>query len=247
MVVREPTGEDELFIVEVASPPLPAMLELSRRVVRTIAGAPLDWPGLPASDLDGAALAIRRAWIGDTIRTDAVCPKPGCGERIDASFGIQRYIDHHSPRRRRGVVAPTADGWFTLAGSAARFRIPTIGDLLDASFSEDPAQALGRRCVDSAEISRPLARRLDRALAALAPRLDGLIGGSCPACGHELTLRFDPLAYTLSELRDVFSAIHFETHALASEYGWPEATILALPRRRRRRYASIVAGERAAA
>jgi hypothetical protein len=247
VVVREPTGEDELFIVETPSQPLPAMLELSRRVVRAIAGAPLDWPGLPASDLDAAALAIRRAWIGDTIRTDTVCAEPGCGERIDVSFGIQTYIDHHRPRRPRGVVATTADGWFTLAGSAARFRIPTIAHLLGATSSEDPAQALARDCVDSAGISRPLARRLDRALAALAPRLDGLIGGTCPACGHELTLRFDPLTYTLRELRDVFSGIHLETHALASEYGWPEATILALPRGRRRRYASIVAGERAAA
>jgi hypothetical protein len=98
--------------------------------------------------------------------------------------------------------------------------------------------------VDPPELSRALARRLDRALTALAPSLDGLVGGNCPACGHEVALRFDPLAYTLAELRHAFSAIHLETHSLASAYGWPEETILALPRDRRRRYAAFVVGER---
>jgi len=247
VAVREPTGEDELFIVETTLAPLPAMLELSRRVVRTGAGAPLDWFGLAVADLDAAALAIRRAWIGEAICTDAACPQPGCRERIDISFDIVRYVEHHRPRRPRGAVAGAEDGWFTLAGSTVRFRIPTVADLLDAASAEHPVPALTARCVDPAEISPPLARRLDRALSALAPRLDDLLGGACPACGRDVALRFDPLPYTLSELRGVFSGIHFETHALASEYGWPEATILALPRGRRRRYASIVAEERAAA
>ena len=43
-------------------------------------------------------------------------------------------------------------------------------------------------------------------------------------------MRFDPLAYTLAELRNAFSGIHLETHALAAAYGWPEEAILALPR-----------------
>jgi hypothetical protein len=60
-------------------------------------------------------------------------------------------------------------------------------------------------------------------------------------------MRFDPLGYTLGELRNVFSGIHYETHALASAYGWPEDAILALPRGRRRRYASIVTDERSVA
>ena len=57
-------------------------------------------------------------------------------------------------------------------------------------------------------------------------------------------MRFDPLVYTLTELRNAFSGIHLETHALATAYGWPEEAILALPRGRRRRYASIIADER---
>ena len=59
-------------------------------------------------------------------------------------------------------------------------------------------------------------------------------------------MHFDPLTYTLTELLSAFSGIHLETHALAAVYGWPEEAILALPRTRRRRYASIIADERLA-
>ena len=244
LTVREPTGEDELYVVETALAPLPALLELARRVGSTVAGGPLDWASLPATDLDAAALAMRRSWVGEVIRTDVMCPGPGCQERIDVSFGIGDYIEHHRPQRPRGVTEAPDNGWFTLAGATARFRIPTVADLLAATSGDRPAETLSGRCVDAPEISRALARRLDRALSALAPSLDDNLGGSCPACGHDVTMRFDPLAYTLAELRNTFSAIHLETHALASAYGWPEEAILALPRSRRRRYASIIADER---
>ena len=103
LAVREPTGEDELYVVETALAPLPAFLELARRVASTVTGGSLDWTSLPATDLDAAALVIRRSWIGDAIRTDARCPGPGCRERIDVSFGIGDYLQHHRPRRPRGV------------------------------------------------------------------------------------------------------------------------------------------------
>jgi hypothetical protein len=244
LAVGEPSGEDELFVVETALAPLPAWLQLARRVGTSAVGGPLDWMALPAADLAAAALTIRRAWIGDAIRTDTECPSPGCGERIDVNFGVGDYLEHHRPRRPRGVTRGADDGWFTLTGVTVRFRIPTVGDLVEARSGDRPDAVLAERCVDPPEVSRAFARRLDRALSALAPSLDGLVGGSCPACGHELTMRFDPLAYTLSELRDAFSGIHLETHALASAYGWPEPAILALPRDRRRRYAALAVGER---
>jgi hypothetical protein len=244
LAVREPTGEDELYLVETTLAPLPALLELARRVTSTTAGGPLDWARLPATDLDAAALVIRRSWIGEVIRTDASCPGPGCGERIDVSFGIEDYLQHHRPRRPRGLTEAPGEGWFTLAGETVRFRLPTVADLLATATGDRPAEALSGRCVDAPEISRALARRLDRALSALAPSLDDLLGGRCPACGHEVTMRFDPLVYTLAELRNAFSGIYLETHALATAYGWPEETILALPRGRRRRYASFIADER---
>jgi len=246
LALREPTGEDEIYVLETTLAPLPAVLELARRVATTFTGGPVDWASLPATDLDAAALMVRRSWIGDVIRTDASCPGTGCRERIDVSFGIGDYLRHHRPRRPRSVIGMAGTGWFTLTGAAVRFRLPTVADLLAAAACDQPAEELCSRCIDAPELSRPLARRLDRALSALAPNLDDLLGGSCPACGHQVTMRFDPLAYTLAELRQAFSGIHLEVHALASAYGWPEAAILALPRSRRRRYASMIDRERRA-
>ncbi len=240
LAVREPAGADEVFVVETALAPMPTLLELARRVASTIAGDPLDWASLPATDLDAAALVIRQSWIGDTIRTDTRCPAQGCRERIDVSFGIGAYLEHHRPRQPRGVTETPDDGWFTLVRAPVRFRIPTVADLLAAASDGRPAETLSSRCVDAPDMSRALARRVDRALAALAPSLDDLLGGTCPACGQAVTMRFDPLGYTLAELRNVFSAVYLETHALAAAYGWPEGAILALPRSRRRRYASVI-------
>lgn len=246
LAVREPTGEDELFLVETLLPPLPAILELAARVARTVAGDTLDWLSLPAADISAAALEIRRSWIGDLVRTDARCPDPGCGERIDVSFSIADYLRHHRPRRPRGLTEAPGEGWFTVAGSQVRFRLPTAADLLAVASQDRPAEMLSYRCVEAPEITRALARRLDRAFCALAPSLDDFLGGICPACGHEVTMRFDPLTYTLAELRNAFSGIHAEVHALAAAYGWPEDAILALPRTRRTRYVSIIDDERLA-
>jgi hypothetical protein len=242
--VREPTGADEVFVVETALAPLPALLELAGRVTSDDQGEALDAASLPATDLDAAALAIRRTWIGDTIRADTLCPAPGCGARIDVAFGIGDYLDHHRPRRPRGVTETPDAGWFTLPRAQVRFRIPTVADLLAVSAASQPALALSGRCIEAPEVPRALARRLDHALAALAPRLDDLIGGACPACGEVVAMRFDPLGYVLAELRNAFSGVYLEVHALAAAYGWPEQAILALPRGRRRRYASAIADGR---
>lgn len=247
LVVREPTGQDELYLIENALRPPLALLGLAGRVARTAAGVEVDWTGLPATDLDAVALVIRRTWLGDSISTDTTCPGPACGERIDVTFSVGDYISHHAPRRPRGVRAAPDPGWFVLAGTDVQFRIPTVGDVLSARSHESPADELLNRCVKASATTAKLARRLHRALSALAPSLNDLVGGGCPACGKQVELRFDPVGYTLAELRTAFAGIHYQTHAIAAAYGWPEEAILALPRRRRTSYASIIADERSVA
>lgn len=247
LVVREPTGQDELFVVETDLAPVPALLGLAARVTAAASGAEVDWASVPASDAGAVALTIRQAWLGDAISTDTRCPQPTCGERIDVAFGIGAYLRHHRPRRPRGASQAPDPGWFTLTGADVRFRIPTIGDVIAVRYEPAPDAALLSRCVDPAEISRAVARRLDRALSALAPSLSDLVGGGCPACGHQVALRFDPVSYTIADLRNAFAGVHWQTHAIAAAYGWPEDAILALPRGRRARYASIISDERSVA
>lgn len=247
LALRQPDGFDELSVLESARQGMAAMLELARQVATRPDGAPVDWDALPAADLGGLSLLIRQAWIGELIRTEGTCPEPGCGERFDVSFPVSAYLAHHRPRQPRGVVAATAGGWFTLAGSEVRFRIPSVGDVLAAAAAEDPGLALAARCIDPPGLPSPVCRRVDRALSALAPSLEGVVGGTCPTCGTALELAFDPLAYTLAELREAFQSVYAETHALASAYGWTEEVILAMPRSRRRRYAALIAQDRARA
>jgi hypothetical protein len=249
LAVREPAGADELYVIETTAPPPRALLYLASQVATTATGEPVDWAGLPATDLDATALIIRRSWLGDTIGAETRCPDPDCAERIDVSFSIAAYLDHHRPHRPRGVTEAAESGWFRLAstsakGTSVRFRIPTIADLLAVqSAGLPPADTLTGRCVDAPQLTRPVARRLDRALSALAPRLNDLLGGACPGCGQEVALRFDPVSFAMADLSNAFAGLYAEVHALAGAYGWPEAAILALPRRRRQRYASLIAAQ----
>ncbi|HTW99009.1 MAG TPA: hypothetical protein VMD59_09545 [Acidimicrobiales bacterium] len=243
LVVREPSGLDELFVLESRLDPPRLFLELAQRVMLDISGEPLRIESLPAVELAGLALLVRAAWLGDVLRTDFACPAEGCDERIDVSFSVAEYLRHHAPRRARGVAA--SGGWYVLAG--ARFRLPTVADLIEASASPQPTESLARRCVERSDLDRGLARRVDRALRQLAPSLDDLVGGRCPACAAPVTIRFEPLGYVLAELREVLSGVYREVHGIASAYGWPEGAILALPRGRRRRYAALVEEERSAA
>ena len=231
--IREPRGEDELLVLESTGPAAQTMLALAARLATAEDGPALDWSALPAVDLAAAALLVRETWLGGTIRTEALCPSVDCAEPIDVSFGIAAYLDHHRPRSFRGAVED-GSGWFGLAGSDVRFRIPLVADLVAGTVAD---------CVRPADLSAAEARRVDRALDAVAPRLDGELAGSCPACGRSVELRFEPISYVLEELRDASSGLFAQVHELALAYHWSEASILALDRARRRGYVALIREE----
>ena len=243
----EASSADELFTLESPLPARLVVLDLGRRVARTSAGAPVDWDRLPATDVDALALELHHAWLGDTVSARGECPAPGCREPIDITFSAAGYLDHHRPRPARGTIPDEPPGWYRLNRSPVRLRIPLVADLCAALEAAEPLTALTARCVRPAGITRAQAQRVDRALAALSPPLDGELGGTCPECGAGVRLTFTPCAFVVSQLRGAFEAIYAETHLLAASYGWEEAAILRLPRARRRRYAELASRERTAA
>jgi hypothetical protein len=83
-------------------------------------------------------------------------------------------------------------------------------------------------------------RRIERAIAQMAPEVTGSVGGACPACGAPVEALFDVPAFVVPELRRQAVEVYTEVHLLARAYGWSEAVILALPGARRRRYAELV-------
>lgn len=256
--LREPTGDDELFVLEHRGHPAATLLGLAFRLwsppaatgddpvtAAALPECPASWLRLPAVCAGSIALQVRRDWLGDRVRTDAACSSAGCGQRVDIAFSIGDYLDHHRPRPFRGATPePGGTGWLVLSGTEVRFRIPTIGDLVAALAAADPEETLAQRCVRPDRIPAALARRVDRALAALAPSLASDVTGSCPECGQQMSLRFDPVSYALAELRDAAAGVHEQVWLLASAFGWREREILRLPRRRRAIYAELAERDR---
>jgi hypothetical protein len=238
--VGEPAGDDEVFLLETQLPPVRTVVELANRVVTRGDGAPLDWSELPASQLGALALAMRRKWVGEQVVSEGTCPEPSCGDRFDVHFAVAAYLSHHRARRPRNVAASGDQGWFVLKGTGVQFRVPTVSDLMSAADEEEPSLALSTRCIHSRTISSRESTRINRALSALSPLLDGFVEGVCPSCGASIRMTFDPLTYTLAELRDVFGSVYGEIHAVASAYGWTEQTILAMPRSRRKHYSALI-------
>lgn len=244
--LREPTGDDQLVVLQPSPSAAHTVLALAERLARDSAGRRIDWPALPAVNLGAAALVIRGAWLGERIHTEAICPAPGCGEPIDVSFSVTDYFAHHLPRRFRGVVAGD-DGWFATAWGEVSFRIPTIEDLVVSTGDGLNADWLVARCMRPSDAPPGARRRVERALSAIAPRLDDHVNGQCPVCGEVVELFFDPVSYVLAELRDASSDLSADVHELAFAYHWSERAILALDRRRRHDYVAMIRGELALA
>jgi len=229
-----PTGAEELLLAESAPDDPGLALALVRRLARA-APAP-DWAALSVTDTDTIILRLRQMVVGPRIGTSLRCTAAGCEARIDISFRIEDYLAHHRPARPRRVTGPDAAGWYTLGG-AARLRVPTLADQIEAAGQADAPAWLARRCVAPGDLPARVRGRVDAALAALAPPLAGTVQGSCPECGAVVAPLFLARSYCLRELSERARFIYDDVDALAGRYHWAERDILALPYARRVRYA----------
>ena len=253
--VREATGADELVVLEPSRSPVATVVTLASRLTTDSQGRTPAWEELPAADVGAIALTIRQAWLGERISTDARCPSPGCLERMDIAFEIPAYMAHHRPAAYSGLGPAQDTGWFELA-SAGRV-VVRRASVVPAAHHRRPAgrgrrpptrsTASGNDACGRPTVPAAVARRVSRAMTALAPSLTGAVTVQCPACGGTGQLLFDPVSYSLTELRDAAAGLYEEVHLLASAFRWPEDAILALPRTRRARYAELIRRDRAAA
>jgi len=247
VVVRQPTGEEDVLLLEATAYDIHLALALVARLARPADGSQPDWETLSVTDLDALLLRIRQAVLGDRIRTDLFCQEPGCGARFDISFRIGDYLDHHRPRRPRGVEPADAPGYYRFRDAPVLFRLPTGQDLAEISRQRRKEQTLIQRCVPVAELSGRMRRRIETALEALAPSLCHNLDAQCPECGATVAIHFDPQRFCLLELRYHAVFLYETVHTLARCYHWSEAEILALPRARRIYYAELARQERSLA
>jgi hypothetical protein len=241
VVLRLPAGAEDLLLLEAGRPDLRVALALFERLVEGLDGAPLVGADLPLGDVDVLLLRLRQEVVGDLVRADTFCP--ACHTRVDIAFSIQDYLAHHEPGGPPPVVAADEPGWYRLADCDVELRVPRAADQLAIALSAEPEEALVARCVRAAELSDDLRDRVEAALEVLAPSLCGELEGVCPQCETMVRVGFDPLLYTLRELRDRATHIYEDVAWIAHHFHWSEAEILALPAARRMRYAELASAQ----
>jgi hypothetical protein len=250
--LRELTGREELLLAERPAEDPSLVLALAGRLGQ--AEGECDWAALPVHDASVLIARLRQAVVGDRITADIICRAAGCGQRVDLSFSLERYLAHHRPRAARGrgwAAAPCADapGWNALhgpAGETVRFRIPTLRDQIEVDGEADPAAALVRRCVAPASAPARVLRRVEVVLEAMAPALAGMLQGKCPECGQDVEAWFDVRLYCVTDLCARARFVLDDIDLLAQRYHWPEQAILRLPRARREHYVERARMARAA-
>ena len=226
-------GEDLLLLAAHRSVP-----QLVRDLLAALADEPAAIDELPVGDAEALLLSLRRLLLGDVVSADMLCPSAPCSTRIDISFQLDAYLQHHRPRPLpRGVTRE--DDWLVDERSGAAFRAPTLGDQIAIAGTPRPAARLLERCTrDGSPAPRP--QRMEGVLRRAAPTLSNYVSGACPECGTDVEAYFDVEQFVVRELRSAARNLHDDIHLIASAYGWSEGAIVALPRSRRVAYAERI-------
>lgn len=248
--LRPPAGGDDLLLLESGQPGLHVALAFLSRLVERADGTPLDCNALPIPDVDRLLLSLRQRVVGDRLQADTRCVAPECGARVDISFSIADYLAHHVPANEEVLAPGSEEGWYVLQDGGVELRVPRADDQLAVAGLVDPVSALLARCARPSAGSEPgkpsasgeeARAQVEAALERLAPSLFAELEATCPECGLAMTIDFDPLSFTLGELRERAAWIYEDVAWIAHHFHWSEAEILALPAARRARYAELAA------
>lgn len=251
--LRPLVGEDEVFLESTAGTlPLAAWTTavLGRSLQRLGPWAPVPAQvirGLCVGDREALMLQVRQLTLGD--RLDCVTACPACAQRLDLDLRVSELLvpayPHHAIRYDTTLSGP--DG-----ACHVRFRLVTGEDqeTVAATARHDvPAAAatLLRRCVLGVsrngdpelpvadwppDLETQLSERINELDAQAEMRLDL----RCPECEQAFQAGLDAAACFRRELSGRARDWYQEVHLLAYHYQWSEASILALPPTRRRRY-----------
>jgi len=242
VMLQQLTGAEDILLLEASAHDI--TVDLIARLASPVNASAVEWSALCVTDLDALLLLLREMIFGDLIRTDIVCPAENCGKRIDIFFSIREYLDHHRSRMARGVEVADEAGWFRLRSTPVSFRLPTGADQVAVAKTSKPERELIRRCIQPANISAHLLKRVETAMETLAPSLSHDLQGQCHECGMAVNMYFDVQYYVLSELRHQAAFIYEDVHLLAMHYHWSQAEILSLPHSRRAHYMEMLQQER---
>ena len=237
--VRLPTGEDDMALLEFPGNETETAMALISRLASARSGEPIDWGGLTVPDMEALLLRIRQAALGDRIQCDLRCGNRACGAEVEMSFSIDAYLDHYRPSVPTFVEPGEQDGWFQLKGERVQFRPPRARDQARVSGRDAGWLELRRSCVQPETAPAKVMRRVEGALDKIAPILSRPLDAECSECGVKMPVYFDVVSFLLAELRGQAAYIFEDVQALAVHFHWQEASILAMPSRRRARYVEL--------
>lgn len=162
-----------------------------------------------------------------------------CGEKMEFELEAAAFLEgefDEGPSERSPV---------TVKGRS--FRIPTSRDLAQAARASDARAAalfLIERCrIDGNE--SPVwceddVEEVGQAMAEADPLAEPRVSLCCPACRREWAEALDLTAFLWAEINARVKRLLWETHTLASAYGWSQREILSLSQATRSFYIEMV-------
>ena len=183
---------------------------------------------------NAALLALRARLFGAPWRLRAACPT--C--HTDCEFTADSAV-------LAVGLAPPADAVprITNGGSELPLRLPTLSDLASLAATGDSAGAanlLLARCLGEAPpAAQDILHRVEAELERCDPGAVLSFALDCPDCGHAWQAVIDIAPALWTEVQAAAERTLLEVDALAREYGWSEAEVLALPHTRRAAYLQL--------
>ena len=242
--LRALTGREEEACIAAAESGQPAREVLTTLIAACVEGLDEDRAAsLTVGDRDALALGIRAASFDGPMQARLSCP--ACAEVLDLALDPLDLLARDAPP---DAVLHHADIRLTC-------RAVTAADQAAAAAHPDPALALLRRCVlaedatgriDIADLSDALREEAAAHLLALDPQAETRLSCACPTCGAAMEGVLDAGGFLLAEMLRRAPVLAREVLLLARATGWAEDAILAMPRRRRLRYAAMLGAEGAA-
>lgn len=240
------TGEVEMAVAESGEGAMSLSAWVTSALTASlqhIGGLSVEWTLVHRLSVGDRQFLMRR--LADIWGLDAVWLTSPCG-RCKELFDI--FIRQSElPTKPAGPGFPFAS--VQLDGRDFRLRTPNGEDQEAVAGIQDgneAARSLSRRLfVDAASdqpelLSDEALSRIEYAVEAVAPEVATLAQADCPQCGQGNQVEVDP--YLCLSMID--ETLLSEIHDLAAVYHWSESEILALPRKRRRKYLQLVDGLR---
>jgi hypothetical protein len=242
--LRGLTGREEEACIAAAESGQPARDALTALIADCVEGFDhARATSLTVGDRDALALGIRAASFDAPMQARLSCP--ACGEPLDLSLDPLSLL----------AAEPPPEAAFHHDEFRFTCRAVTAADQQAVAHRPDPALALLERCVvaedaagriDIATLPDALREQAAAHLLALDPQAETRLACACPACGSAVEGTLDAGGFLLAEVLRRAPALAREVLVLARATGWTEDAILAMPRRRRLRYAAMLGGEGAA-